>query len=349
MLAVVFVDDILIGGQLDKDVENMVLSFNKKFKITDSGEVNVYLSIHVERDWASRSMQLDQTDYILQMWKTFKGTENLRVKTPFEEGWRIDNDEENVKASEADREFAENFPYRELVGSLLFIQICTRGDITYNVHYLARFNNSPCKAACLAALRVLQHLYNTRNRKLTLGGTANPLLTLFCDTDFAACPITRRSVECFLLYFGLGCIMWQVKRQGRVAQSTGEAEFLALTPGCNMIVWIRTLLKELQLGYTKATSIYTDNETARALSVNTVKHSTMKQIALKYFVAQDLNDLGVTVTGRIDTGENPADLGTKPLGVREYEKKAGYYFSGIGNIKYTRLVRPTTKISDEYA
>ena len=140
------------------------------------------------------------------------------------------------------------------MGSLLFIQICTRGDISYNVHYLARFNNSPSKAACLAATRVLQHLYNTRDRKLTLGGTTNPLLTLFCDTDFAACTFTRRSVECFLLYFGLGCIMWQVKRQGSVAQSTGEAEFLALTPGCNMI-WIRTLLKELQLGYTKATAI----------------------------------------------------------------------------------------------
>jgi hypothetical protein len=68
-------------------------------------------------------------------------------------------------------------------------------------------------------------------------------------------------------------------RLGRVAQSTGEAEFLALTPGCNMVVWVRTLLKELQLGYTRATAVYTDNKTARALSANTVKHSTMKQIS----------------------------------------------------------------------
>jgi hypothetical protein len=61
-------------------------------------------------------------------------------------------------------------------------------------------------------------------------------------------------------------------------------------------------------------AVYTDNETAIALSANTVKHSTMKQISLKYFLAKDLSDLSVTVTGRIDTSENPADLGTKPLG-----------------------------------
>jgi hypothetical protein len=52
-----------------------------------------------------------------------------------------------------------------------------------------------------------------------------------------------------------------------------------------MVVWVRTLLKELHLGYTRATAVYTDNETARALSANTVKHSTMKQISLKYFLA----------------------------------------------------------------
>jgi hypothetical protein len=62
----------------------------------------------------------------------------------------------------------------------------------------------------------------------------------------------------------------------------------------------------------------------------------MKQISLKYFVANDLNDLSVTVTGRIDTGENPADLGTKPLGFREYLKKANYFFDGVAGAVYLR-------------
>ena len=111
------------------------------------------------------------------------------------------------RSSDEDRAFVANFPYRELVGSLLFIMICTRGDIAYAVHYLARFNSRACKSACLAAKRVLIYLCNTRDRKLRLGGTSRPLLSLFCDTDFAGCLDTRKSMECFLLFFGHCCNM----------------------------------------------------------------------------------------------------------------------------------------------
>jgi hypothetical protein len=93
MLVIVFVDDILIGAESDQDMDQLVQAFKDRFKITDSGEVDVYLSVHVERNWARHTMDLDQTDYILQMWRTFKGVENLRVKTPFKEGWPVDNDE----------------------------------------------------------------------------------------------------------------------------------------------------------------------------------------------------------------------------------------------------------------
>ena len=348
ILAIVFVDDILLGAASKADLKILVDGFSKRFKIKDSGEVDVYLSIHVERDWTKRTMALDQTDYIKQMWRTFQGQENLRVTTPFVEGWRINIEEELLNESDEDRAFAASFPYRELVGSLLFIQICTRGDICYNVHYLARFNNKPCKSACLAGMRVLQFLYNTKHRKLILGGVERPLLTLFCDTDFAACEMTRKSVECYLLYMGLGCIMWCVKQQGRVAQSTGEAEFIAMTPGCNMVVWIRSLLSELRLGYIKATATYTDNETARILSENPTKHSTMKQISIKYLMIRQLRALNIIVGGRVGTDVNPADLGTKPLGVRELTKKSNTFFDGIGDLAYTQVERPTTILNDEY-
>ena len=204
------------------------------------------------------------------------------MKSPLQDNWRIRIDEELGQQSDDDLYFVKYFPYRELIGSLLFIQICTRGDIAYAVHYLSRFNSNPCNAVCLAAKRVLQYLYNTRDRKLILGGTIKPLLSLFCDTDFAACPDSRKSVECFLLYFGNGCVMWQTKQQTRVAQSTGEAEYCAITPGVNMLIWVRTLLHEMRLGYTRASAVYTDNDAARSLVANPVHYSRLKQIGVKY-------------------------------------------------------------------
>lgn len=146
-------------------------------------------------------------------------------------------------------------------------------------------------------------------RKLKLGGTDRPLLSLFCDSDFASCLESRKSVECFHLYFGEGCIMWQVKQQPRVAQSTSEAEYCTITPGVNMVVWIRELLHEMSLGYVRASAIYTDNDVARSMVENPVHHSRMKQIGVKYHMLRQLVELNIICAGRIATAKNPADIG----------------------------------------
>ena len=80
-LVIIFVDDIPIGSERESDSETVVKEFKTRFKISDSGEVNVYLSINITRQLTEHSMDLDQTDYILQMWKTFKGVGNSRVRT----------------------------------------------------------------------------------------------------------------------------------------------------------------------------------------------------------------------------------------------------------------------------
>ena len=142
--------------------------------------------------------------------------------------------------------------------------------------------------------------------------------------------------------------MWQAKQQPRIAQSTGEAEFCAVTPGVNQVVWVRQLLHELGVGYKRATAIYTDNDVARALISNPVHYTRMKQISIKYYMLHDLVALHIIVAGRVDTKLNPSDIGTKPLGRREFEFKANIYFNGIGDLELTPLERPLTLMNDEY-
>jgi hypothetical protein len=348
ILILVFVDDILLGCKDDSLLDELVNQFAQKFKIKDSGEVNLYLSINIEIDYENMAAYLDQTDYILAMWSRFGYKENKNVKSPFQENWKIHGDEERANMTDSDWSFARSFPYRELVGSLLFISMCTRGDICYQVHYLSRFLENPPKAACLAAKRTLQYLYNTRDRKLVLGGSNKPLLTLFCDTDWATCVETRKSVECYLLFFGMGCIMWMSKQQNNIANSTAEAEYCCLTPGTNIVRWTRNVLHELEVGYRRATAIYTDNTTAQNFTENPVHHSRMKQLHLKFLELRELSNCGVIACGRVDTKENPADLGTKALGVKETEKKSEIFFEGLSKADYIPIQRPST-IPNDYS
>ena len=310
MVALVFVDDILLACRDTNLLDDMVSKFASEFKIKNSGEVNLYLSINITIDHSSRTALLDQTAYIMAMWTRFGFGENHRVRSPFMENFNILPDEERAAMTESDWEFVKSFPYRELVGSLLFISMCTRGDIAYHVSYLSRFLESPPKSACLAAKRVLIYLFNTKEQKLVLGGVSKPLLSLFCDTDFAKCVVTRKSVECYLLYFGNGCIMWCSKQQSNIALSVAEAEYCCMTPGVNMVRWARNLLYELGMGYARATAVYTDNTTAQSLASNPVHHSRMKQLHLKSLVLRDINKCAVVCCGRVSTSENPADIGT---------------------------------------
>lgn len=57
------------------------------------------------------------------------------------------------------------FPYRELVGSLMYLATCTRPDLAYAVGQLSRYVQSPTQQHIGAAKRLLRY-QKPRNRVL---------------------------------------------------------------------------------------------------------------------------------------------------------------------------------------
>jgi len=79
------------------------------------------------------------------------------------------------------------FPYRSLVGCLLYLSVASRPDITYAVQQLSQFLDSYSYAHWNAAIRIVRYLKGTRELKLVLGGT-NPIsLVGFTDSNWANC------------------------------------------------------------------------------------------------------------------------------------------------------------------
>lgn len=135
--------------------------------------------------------------------------------------------------------------FQRIVGSLLFLQICSRPDISFAVLTLSQHCASPESRHLAAAKRVLRYLKGTRSYRLHYGGESRSLpLTGLSDADWAGDKTDRASVSGFVWSLGGGPISWSAKKQNCIALSTTEAEYIALTRAIQEGIWLRQSIQQ---------------------------------------------------------------------------------------------------------
>lgn len=108
--------------------------------------------------------------------------------------------------------------------------------------------------------------------------------------------------------------------QTNIARSSCEAEYIALNEGGAEIVWLRKLLKEIELQSNEPTQIWIDNQPAIQLSKHKMIKQRTKHIKLKYdWIKEQIEEKEVTVSYK-STKENLADVFTKILPRTTFEK-----------------------------
>ena len=98
-----------------------------------------------------------------------------------------------------------NIPYKELVGSLIYVMVCTRPDIAFCVSCLTTYFSEPKQIHWDTAMRCLGYLKATDSFGLILGNGGDPSITCYSDSDWASNPITRRSIG--VMWFILGLLL----------------------------------------------------------------------------------------------------------------------------------------------
>jgi len=140
---------------------------------------------------------------------------------------------------------AAGYPYREVVGALLWVTVTARPDISVPVAALARHVSKPTSLRMAkAANKVMKYLATTRSEgleyspqieedfnkiyeKLLPEGRDMPEVNIFSGAGFANCLKTMRSTSGSIMYFK-GCpIAWRSNRQTVRAYSTAESEYIA--------------------------------------------------------------------------------------------------------------------------
>jgi len=205
----------------------------------------------------------------------------------------------------------EHFPYREIIGSLLYAATLTRPDIAFAVSALAQFAQRPARPHWEATKRIMRYLKATRELGLTYGAS-NDGIVGYTDADHAS-QYHRHSISGYAFLINGGAISWSSKKQPLVALSTTEAEYIAVAHATKEALCLRAFLGEITRPPSTPMPLHCDNQSAIALSKDGQFHARTKHIDLRFHFIRE-----TVANGDIDIVYCPtqtmvADILTKPL------------------------------------
>lgn len=310
LLLALYVDDGLVAGQSESEINSLLSKLKENFETTDS-KAEYYLGIEIEHDLIEKKIRIHQSAYTRNILRRFEMDESKGMSTPSDANTVLHrNEDKNGTAMEA-----AEVPYRQIIGSLMYLAVGTRPDIAFVVSNLSQFLSNPSMEHWKAAKRVLRYLQGTIELGIIYDGKyeqPNKLIA-YSDADFATCIDTRKSISGVLLILNKGPVIWSARKQGIVATSTTDAEYVAAHDATKEIVWTRGLLEEIGAAQESPTRLNCDNAAAEKLITNNVFHRRTKHIDVKFHFVRQAYEEGKLEIQHVASEDQLADIFTKPL------------------------------------
>lgn len=284
----------------NKDVDYLKGQLSTRFKLKDLGELKQCLGMNVkiEKD----KICIDQEKFIERLLYKFNMKNCKSVETPMEVNLKLDKGQD----------ISSKYPYQQLIGSLMYLSILTRPDISFCVSYLSQFNNCNSEIHWKHAKRVLKYLSYTKSFGLMYVKNDSDIVG-FVDADWASDTVDRRSYTGFCFIYS-GCIVsHECKKQQTVALSSTEAEYMAICEASKEAIFLKNLLHELVNRNDGPILLYNDNQSAQKLSENCMYHKRSKHIDVRFHFIREAVENKLVKIKYLNTTEMPADLFTKSL------------------------------------
>ncbi|CAI7777731.1 unnamed protein product [Closterium sp. NIES-54] len=153
----------------------------------------------------------------------------------------------------------------------------------------------------------------TSGMGLVLGGRARVVLTGHADASWVDDLTTQRSSQGYTFTLGSDSVSWRSTRSSSVLSSSCEAEIYAGAMAAQELCWLTYLLIDLGEAPRSPPVLYVDKKAMLALcQEHRLEHRT-KHIALRYFLARELQQRGQVRLAYVASQANTADVFTKAL------------------------------------
>ncbi|CAI7855134.1 unnamed protein product [Closterium sp. NIES-53] len=331
----VYVDDILLFSPSLERIKEVQGKLKETFQCKALGPVGYYLGLHVERNEVKGWLRLHQHKYLAAMGEKYGLEEGRSVKAPLPSGFQLHLDEEEGEV--LDYELQRWF--QSMVGSLMYASVNTRPDIAFSVSQLARVVSRPLQEHLDAAQRLVRYCmanswvglqYSVHGQLKQKGveevstKTGAPArrghlyLSSFTDATWASDISDATSHGGYICCVGGSPVSWKSKKQGEIAHSSTESEYMALFHGVKEVVWMRRLLEELGQEQEGPTPVFCDSQGAIAMARNAVLHGLNKHMHIKWHWVRKEVKKGTISLHYINTTKQPTYLMTKWLAEHQH-------------------------------
>ena len=200
MALLIYVDDIILATNNAHSCQKFKEYLNQCFSIKDLGPLKYFLGIEVAR--GEKGLFLCQRKYALEIVDECSLLGAKPANFPMDQNHQL--------ALAHSKELEDPTSYRRLIGRLIYLTI-TRPDLTYAVHILSQFMQAPREDHMNAARRVVRYIKGSAGQGILLPRASDLQLVSYCDSDWGACPISKRSLTGYFVTLGGAPISWKLK------------------------------------------------------------------------------------------------------------------------------------------
>ncbi|CAL9028826.1 unnamed protein product [Prunus brigantina] len=309
LMVCLYVDDLIFTGSDAKMFDEFKKSMMMEFEMTDLGLMHYFLGLEVIQSTAGNF--ICQKKYAQDILNRFQMDDCKPFGTPAEYGLKLCKDK---GGKEVDSTF-----YKQIIGSLMYLTY-TRPDIMYAVSLVSRYMEKPTEMHLNAAKRILRYVKGTIDYGVFYKSDDGSGFVGYTDSDYAGDIDDRKSTSGHTFLLNSGAVSWSSKKQQIVTLSSTEAEYVAAAASSCQAMWLMKIFEVLGDAQKGPTTIYCDNMSTIKLSRNPVMHGRSKHIDVRFHFLRDLCSDGKIVLEYCKSGEQVADILTKPLKQPAFEK-----------------------------
>ncbi len=249
------VDDSAIFAGADH-MDTVKSELKLKFNTRNLRELNHFVGIKITHDRVNRTISISQGQYIREILEWASMSESNTVSTPmapkqdftkFDGPW-------------------PDYPYTTMIGSLMWAALCTCPDIAFVVNNLVQFNSSYGPEHIARVKRIFHYLKGTIDYRIQYShSNLGTKVIGYTDADWAE-EKDRKSISGNVFIMSGGAVAWSAKKQGSIALSTLEAEYISLSHATCHVIWHQMLVQELGFEPDRPFNLNNDNRGAIALT-----------------------------------------------------------------------------------